>query len=156
MRWKEINEAAPGALTADLAAKIFSDRRCKRGVKIPASASLWRGEGEHTGGGMASYGLGFYFTADKRGAAMYGNVSEVSKSMLPDHALRFDTKNDFQIWLQQAQRLLGYESNLDFAKDYHDFGDFIRALDPACEGIQMFTGKDAVFVNWAVEEERPD
>lgn len=135
---------------ADKAAQILSDRRCKRGVKLGQSARLWRGQSEQSGHGMATYGLGYYFTADKRTAEDYagddGEVVEVSRTMLPDNPLRFETRNDFQIWLQQAQRLLGYPSNLEFAKDYHDFGDFIRALDPSIDGIQMFTGRDSIFV----------
>jgi hypothetical protein len=130
----------------DVAREILADRRCQRGVKISASARLWRGQGEHSGSGMASYGRGFYMTCDRRAAQAYGDVIELPRSVLPDNPLRFATKNDFQIWLQQAQRRLGYSDNREFVAAYHDLGDFIRALDPTIDGIQMYSGRDAQFV----------
>ncbi len=119
-------------------------------MKISPSARLWRGEGADGGSGFATYGRGFYFTADKSVAKEYagddGAVSEVSRAYLPDNALRFDTTNDFQIWKQTAFKLLGFNDAREFAAAYDDLADFVRALDPTIDGIQMFTGKDAIFV----------
>jgi len=107
---------------------------------------------------MATYGLGLYFTANKKDAAAYGRVIEIPRAYLPDNALRFDGVNDYQIWLQGAQRLLGYPSNREFVVDFDDIGKFVRALDPTIDGIQLFTGKDAMFVTYGgddLNEEAP-
>lgn len=134
------------AIPPEIAEEILADPRCKRGVKTREGAKLWRGESEESGSGMAVYGVGLYFTARKSDAAKYGKVREVSRDMLPWGCLRFDTTNDFQIWFQNAVKLMGYPSKREYYLDFHDFGDFVRALDPNIDGIQMFTGSDAMFV----------
>lgn len=133
----------------DIAEKIMSNPRVKRGVKCSASTRLWRGESEHSGSGMASYGQGIYFAASRKVAAQYGTVREISRDLLPFGCLRFDTTNDFQIWYQTAFKLMGYNDNRDVWKDYNDLSEFIRAIDPSVDGIQMFKGKDAIFVRYA-------
>jgi hypothetical protein len=146
------------AIEPTIAKEILTDYRCKRGVKVGKNAKFWRGQSSVSGSGMASFGLGYYFTANKRVAAQYagddGEVVQVWPTMLPDNALRFVTTGDWQIWLQRAQRLLGYKDNRDFVKDFDDIGVFVRSLDPSIEGIQMFTGNDAMFVSWVAS--RPD
>lgn len=145
-----IVESTVGAISPEDAQVILNDRYCKHGVKIAPSARLWRGVSDHSGSGMAVYGLGLYFTVDRKTAAHFagddGEIIEISRTQLPDNALRFDTTNDFQIWVQNAMKVLGFTDKRDFGAVYHDFADFIRALDPTIEGIQMFTGRDAMFV----------
>lgn len=128
--------------------KILSDPRCLRGVKIPKSARLWRGVGENSGSGMASYGQGLYFTCNRSYAARYGKVVELPTSVLPYYCLRFNTINDFQIWYQQAFTLMGYQDNRDVGKDFPDFADFIQYIDPSVDGLQIGKGRDAMFVNY--------
>lgn len=131
---------------SEIAERILSDWRVKRGVKIPASARLWRGESEESGSGMATYGLGFYFTADKKYAARYGTVREVPRSMLPWNCLRFDTINDFEIWYQSAFKILGYTDNRSVWNDFAGMDEFIRYIDPTVDGLQIGKGKEAMFV----------
>ena len=131
---------------SEIAEQILSNWRVKRGVKIPASARLWRGESEESGSGMATYGLGLYFTCNKKYAAKYGEVREVSRSMLPWNCLRFDTINDFEIWYQTAFKLLGYEDNRSVWKDFQGMDEFIRHIDPEVDGLQIGKGKEAMFV----------
>lgn len=120
------------------------------------SARLWRGVGSEGGSGFATYGRGLYFTADRRVATEYagddGQIIEIPRAYLPDNALRFDTTNDFQIWKQRAYKLLGFGGPQEFAAAYDDLGSFIRSLDPTIDGIQMFTGKDAIFVLYTDDE----
>jgi hypothetical protein len=135
-----------GAIPADIVDKILGDHRVKRGVKIPPSARLWRGESKDTGSGMASYGLGTYFTCDRKYAAKYGTVREIPRSMLPYNCLRFDTINDYEIWYQTAFKLLGYNDNREVWKDYTGLDEFIRDIDMNIDGLQIGKGKDAMFV----------
>lgn len=136
-------------IDSEIAEKILNHPRCKRGVKVGKSAKFWRGEEEGSeGSGFATYGTGFYFTCDKSYARQYGDVSEVSPTMLPDNSLRFDTTNDFQIWKQDAMKLLGFQDARDFTQAYDDVRVFIHSVDPSIDGIQMFTGKDSIFVTY--------
>lgn len=134
------------SIQPDVIQQILSDRRVRRGVKVSPKATFWRGESEEGGSGFATYGQGFYFTCDKSYAKQYGDVSPVSATMLPDNALRFDTINDWQIWKQTAMKLLGFNDARDFAVHFDDVREFIRSLDPSIDGLQLFTGKDAIFV----------
>ncbi len=156
IRSGRVNESEGVTISPEQAHTILTDRRCKHGVKISPNTRLWRGVSEQSGHGMATYGLGLYFTANKKDAAAYGRVVEVSRSMLPDNPLRFDGVNDYQIWLQTAQRLLGYPSNREFVVDFDDIGRFVRALDPSIDGIQLFSGKDAMFVTYGVDHINED
>jgi hypothetical protein len=152
----DILAEAQSQIPPELAAQILSDRLCKHGVKLAPSARLWRGEGSEGGSGFATYGRGLYFTADRKVAAEYagddGEIVEIARAYLPDNALRFDTTNDFQIWKQRAYTLLGFRGPQEFAAAYDDLGVFIRTLDPTIDGIQMFTGKDSVFVLYGMDE----
>lgn len=143
-----------GRIDQELARQILADWRCKRGVKIGKNTRLWRGQSSQSGSGMAVLGLGLYFTANKKVAKGYagddGEIVEIPRWKLPHNALRFDTTGNFEIWLQQAQRLLGVGPR-EFSAVYHDFGDFIRALDPEIGGIQIHTGKDAMFVSYSTD-----
>lgn len=137
-------------LTSYQISAILSHPRLKRGVKIAASARLWRGIGSEGGTGTALYGAGLYFTADKSHAKEFagqdGRVIELGRSSLPENPLRFDTTNDFQIWLQDAIfKTMGIDK-AQFYSRFHDFSEFIYALGSDIDGIQMFTGRDSVFV----------
>jgi hypothetical protein len=134
------------AIPSEVVDRILSDYRVKRGVKIPASARLWRGESEESGSGMATYGLGLYFTCDRKFAARYGTVREVERSSLPYNCLRFDNNNDFEIWYQTAFKLMGYNDNRDVWKDFHGMDEFIRHIDMSVDGLQIGKSKDAMFV----------
>lgn len=138
----ENSQAAPD----DIIEKILSDYRVKRGVKVPASARLWRGESDEPGSGMATYGLGLYFTRDRQYAKKFGKVREVDRSNLPWACLRFDTINDFEIWYQTAFKLLGYKDNRSVWKDFAGMDEFIRHIDPTVDGLQIGKGKDTMFV----------
>lgn len=133
-------------ISDDIKEKILSDYRVARGLKLSDKTQLWRGESEESGSGMNTLGMGLYFTADKKYAAQFGKVVPISRTYLPDNPLRFKTNNDYEIWLQTAQRLLGYPSNREFVEDYNDIGEFVRSLDPTIDGIQIYTGRDAIFV----------
>ena len=137
--------------------EILSNFRVSRGLKVGKKTKIWRGvgperTGEESGSGTAVYGQGLYTTADKKYAKDFagddGRLLEIEQQYLPQNPLRFDTQNDFQIWFQQAQKSMGYDNVRDFNKDYQDFTDFIRALDPDIDGIQLYTGKDAVYVSY--------
>ena len=138
----------------DLASDILSDRRVARGFSFKESKKLWRGESEASGSGMATYGLGDYSTTNKAYARNFGDVREVSRWEIADNPIRFKTVNDYQIWLQQAQSKLGYKDKRDFVKDYSDIGDFIRALDPSVDGIQVGPSSDAIIVTYSVDDSR--
>jgi len=147
---KWINLTESKALDDTVRAEILSNYRCHRGVKIPPSARLWRGVSEDSGSGMATLGMGLYFTCDRSYAALYGKVVEVSRSNLPYNCLRFDTHNDFEIWYQQSFVLMGYRDNREVVEDFQDFGDFVRYIDPDVDGIQIGKGRDAMFVSYDV------
>lgn len=146
-RFIDLIESA-NAVPSEIVDKIMGSHRVNRGVKCSPNNRLWRGEGEHTGSGMASYGQGLYFTTNRKVAAQYGTVREISRDLLPWGCLRFDNTNDFQIWFQTAFTLMGYTDARDIWKDYNDLSDFIHAIDPSVDGIQMFKGKDAIFVRY--------
>ncbi len=135
------------ALTDEQREAILADPRVRRGTKIGINTPLWRGQDGDEGSGFASFGAGFYFTADKSYAKKYGKVSEVSRTNLPDNPLRFDSLNDFQIWRGYVYKILGCNGR-DFAEHYYDFGDFIRDLDPTFDGMQIYNGREAVFVTY--------
>lgn len=128
--------------------KILSSRYVSLGAKVSASTRLWRGESEDSGSGMAALGLGYYFTSDRSYAKKYGKVVEVSRDMIPFGALRFRTTNDFEIWVGETMKVLGIEDKRDIGAAYPDFADFVRAISPDIDGIQIGLGKDAIFVRW--------
>jgi hypothetical protein len=141
--------------TPEAVAQVLGDRRVARGVQLRPNARLWRGVSSTSGGGMAVYGLGLYVAADRAVAKEYagddGEILEIGKYDLPDNPLRFASVNDFQIWYGQAIKTLGFPSKTEVAAMFHDFADFIRALDPAVDGMQIGTGKAAFFVAYPVE-----
>jgi len=137
----------------DIANEILDDSRVSRGFSFKENKKIWRGEGDHSGDGMATYGLGDYSTTNKSYAKKFGDVREVSRTELADSPIRFDTVNDWQIWLQQAEKKLGYKSKRDFVEDYDDIGKFIRALDPKIDGLQIGPASDAIIVTYPVIED---
>lgn len=135
------------SVTPEQSAKILSLPWVSLGVKIGKTARLWRGVSEESGSGMAVYGTGLYFTCDRSEAKKYGNVIEIPRSYLPQNPLRFRTTGDYQLWMQTVGiEILGYDDMREFATAYHDVRLLVQAIDPTLDGIQMFTGKDAMFV----------
>lgn len=135
------------SVTEEQADKILKSPYLKRGVKIGKNARLWRGESEESGSGMAVYGSGIYFTVNRTEAKQYGEVRELGREYLPTNPIRFDRYWDWQMWLQTTGiDILGYENMRDFSNAYHDVRNLVQTIDPTIDGIQMFTGKDAMFV----------
>lgn len=147
-------------ITPDKAQTILTNPRVATGLKLGAKARVWRGVSPDSGSGMATYGLGIYTTGDRRYAEQFagddGEVIEVGASDIPQNPLRFKTVNDFQIWKQQAQKELGFNSSREFAERYDDFADFIRDVAPEADGIQISTGKDAIFVKYPEDVSEQD
>lgn len=141
-------------ISAEAKAKALSSHRAQRGVKLGAKAKVYRGVSSESGNGMASYGQGLYTTASKKMAKQYagddGQVLEMDRyDDLPGNPLRFDTINDYEIWLQQAEKAAGYaglreRQEAGFVEPDH----FIRAIDPEVDGLQIGKGADAFFVKW--------
>lgn len=119
------------------------------GLKVRKNGRFYRGVGEGSGSGMAVYGTGLYVAGSKKEAGKYGRVIELDKWDLPQNPLRFSTINDYEIWLQQAQKTLGYKGPREFNADVHDIRLFIKSLGDEIDGIQISTGPDAIFVNYA-------
>lgn len=139
--------------------EILSNYRVSRGLKVGKKTKIWRGVGafgSEAGSGTAVYGQGLYTTADKGYAKDFardgGRLLEIDQSDLPQNPLRFDTQNDFEIWHQQAQKAMGYDNVRDYNKDWPAFEQFVKALDPEVDGIQLYTGRDAVFVSYDAPE----
>lgn len=139
------------SVSPEQAQKILSSFYLQRGVKISKNTRLWRGVSEDSGSGMATYGTGLYFTANKKRAKIYGDVTEISRSSLPDNPFRFDTNNNYEIWLHETRGILGYDDMRDFATAYHDVRTLVQAIDPTADGIQVMTGADAMFVVYPME-----
>lgn len=142
-----LSESALPRATPEQQEKILSDWRVKRGPKVGVNTKLWRGESEDSGNGMATYGQGYYFTTNRSYAKQYGDVVEVSRDSLPWGCLRFETINDQQIWTQQAEQTLGLKGR--WHQYFHDYSDFLRAIDPEIDGLQIGKGKDAIFVKFS-------
>ena len=139
------------SVSPEQAQKILSSFYLQRGVKISKNTRLWRGVSENSGSGMATYGTGLYFTANKKRAKIYGDVTEISRSSLPNNPFRFDTNNNYEIWLHETRGILGYDDMRDFVTAYHDVRKLVQAIDPTADGIQVMTGADAMFVVYPME-----
>jgi hypothetical protein len=139
------------ALTPEQQSEILNDPRCSRGVKISTSHRFWRGEDEDGGSGFATYGQGLYFTTNRQYAKKYGKVTEISRSMLPDNALRFKTVNDYQIWQQTAMKIMGFNDKREFYAVFPNEDDFIHAIDPTIDGLQIGSSSDAIFVLYSLD-----
>lgn len=140
-------------VTPEQAEKILSNHRLKRGTKVGRNARFWRGESEDSGSGMAMFGTGLYFTSNRNYAKQYGKVRELSRSDLPLNPFRFDSLNDYQIWEQETMEILGYDDLRSFRTAYYDVRHLVQAIDPYADGIQVYTGKDAMFVVYPVKED---
>ena len=117
------------------------------GLKVGKTARFWRGVGDHSGSGMASYGTGLYIAGSRKEAMNYGNPIEMERSDLPQKPLRFRTINDYEIWLQRTQKVVGIDVR-EFNSLFYDVKDYIMEIYPEVDGIQISTGRDAIFVNW--------
>jgi hypothetical protein len=130
----------------DIIKKIFNSQYVKVGIKLPARFTIWRGVSDKSGSGMATYGTGLYTTTNKKMASQYGNVVKLDRDSLPTFPLRFDTINDFEIWIGITIDILGYDDKRDFTKDYPDLRYFISKL--GYDGIQIGKGNDIFFVKY--------
>lgn len=130
----------------DIIEKIFDSYYVKVGKKLPSNYTIWRGISDESGNGMASYGTGLYTTTNKKMASQYGKVIKLDRDALPDFPLRFDTINDFEIWMGQTIDILGYDDKRDFTKDYPDLRNFVTKL--GYDGIQIGKGNDIIFVKY--------
>ena len=83
----------------DIIEKIFDNHYIKVGKKLPSNYTIWRGISDESGNGMASYGTGLYTTTNRKMASQYGKVIKMDRDALPDFPLRFNTINDFEIWM---------------------------------------------------------
>lgn len=139
------------SVSPEQAQKILSSRYLNRGVKIGKNTRLWRGVSEDSGSGMATYGTGLYFTANRKRAKIYGEVIEIGRSNLPDNPFRFDTNNNYEIWLHETREILGYDDMRKFATAFYDVRTLVQAIDPSADGIQVMTGADAMFVVYPMD-----
>jgi hypothetical protein len=144
---EELNESVSSvSIPDDIIEKIFDNHYVKEGKKLPTRFTIWRGVSDESGSGMASYGTGLYTTTNKKMAARYGKVIRMDMDALPDFPLRFDTINDFEIWMGQTIDILGYDDKRDFSSDYPDLRHFIKKL--GYDGIQIGKGDDIFFVKY--------
>ena len=142
----EAIENSPKDIPDEIIEKIFDNYYVKVGKKLPSTFTIWRGISDQTGNGMASYGTGLYTTTNRKLAAKYGKVIKLDRQALPDFPLRFDTINDFEIWMGNTIDILGYSNKLDFYVDYPDLRFFVTKL--GYDGIQIGKGKDIIFVKY--------
>ena len=133
-------------ISDDTIEKIFDNYYIKVGKKLPSKYTIWRGISDESGNGMASYGTGLYTTTNKKMASQYGKVIKMDRDALPDFPIRFDTINDFEIWMGKTIDILGYDDKRDFTKDYPDLRHFIQKL--GYDGIQIGKGNDIIFVKY--------
>ncbi len=142
----EAIENSPNDISDEIIEKIFGNQYVKDGKKLPSTFTIWRGISDETGNGMASYGTGLYTTTNRKLAEKYGKVIKLDKKSLPDFPLRFDTINDFEIWMGNTIDILGYSDKRDFSSDYPDLRNFVTKL--GYDGIQTGKGTDIVFVKY--------
>jgi len=143
-------EQAPVAISPAAQSNILEDADI--GLKVGDKQQLWRGINETSGGNSSVYGKGLYVAASKAEAKKYiekgGRLAEMSRSDLPSNPLRFGSQLDYELWLQRAKDTLGIKGTRDWEVAFPDLSDFIGQLDSSLDGIQIGSGKDAVFVNY--------
>lgn len=143
----KISEIIQSKISDDQIEKIMDSPYISVGKKLPSTYTIWRGVSEETGSGMATYGTGLYTTTNKKYASQYGKLQKLNKDVLPDFPIRFKNNNDYEIWLQQAQKILGFDGPRGFNEKYNDIRYFVHdAL--GYDGIQIGTGKDIIFVKY--------
>lgn len=146
----DVTKADGSPLTdEDKAKALDTDRWMDRGVKLGKAQKLYRGTSDRTGHNTANFGRGLYYTTDKKEAAMYGTVSELSREVLPKNALRFSDEGKFREWESfVAREIYGYRRMAEFEAAHGIPDEFVRELDPAVDGIQIGTGPGAFFVTF--------
>ena len=121
------------------------------GLKVGKKARFWRGVNPNSGAGGETYGTGLYVSGSRKEAADFsrdgGRIVEMGHADLPQNPLRFTTILDYQNWLHRAQKTMGL-SVREFNAKHGDMRLFITALDPSIDGIQISTGRDALFVKY--------
>lgn len=122
------------------------------GVKIGKNAKLWRGESDSSGSNGASYGQGLYTTTNRKYAQQFGKVREVPRwEALPDNPMRFKTEWYWQKWLQRFDEYHGILGARERGQKWQNLDEYIRSVFPDVDGLQVGTGKEAIFVAWPVE-----
>lgn len=120
------------------------------GMRIGQSYKFYRGINKTSGSNGATYGRGLYTTTNRKYASEYGSVVEIPRwEALPDNPIRFTTVNDWQIWLHRFDQYNGLsvrERNVKFP----NIDEYIRSVWPDVDGVQIGTGRDAIFVAWEV------
>lgn len=131
------------------AAALDTRRWLDRGLKVRATAKLYRGVTERSGSNAFTYGRGLYTTLDRKEAAEWGRVIEMDHAALPQNPIRFDSINRWNEWQQFiAYDLLGFRRLSEFEQKAGTPEQWIRELDPTIDGVQIGTGKDAFFVKF--------
>lgn len=129
--------------------QIMNGRYEQVGLKLPSKYTLWRGVG-NSGKGMASYGTGLYTTTSKKYASQFGKVVQMGSDALPDFPIRFATINDYELWLQNAYKVLGFDGPREFNETYNDIRHFVHG-QLGFDGIQIGTGRDIMFVQYPLK-----
>jgi len=143
----KIREITKPDITDEQIEKIMDSPYVSVGKKLPSNYTIWRGVSEDSGSGMATYGTGLYTTTDKKYASQYGKLQKMDYSALPDFPIRFKNNNDYEIWLQSAYNVLGFDGPREFNDEYNDIRHFVHdAL--GYDGIQIGTGRDIIFVKY--------
>lgn len=142
-----------GAMTPEVRDEVLNSWwSAKIGLKAGAKARFWRGVNPNSGGGMATYGTGLYITGSRAHAKEFaeeGRVIEMDRYDLPQNPFWFRTINDYEIWVQRIWGLMGFDGPRAFnASPYGDVRKLVAAISPEVDGIQISTGKDALFVNY--------
>lgn len=120
------------------------------GLKLGSRYRLWRGINDTSGHNGADYGRGLYTTTNRKYAAEYGKVIEVSRwEALPDNPIRFNTVMEWQNWLYKYDRYNGIAPR-DRYKIYPHIDEYVRLNFPDVDGVQIGTTNDTIFVAWAV------
>lgn len=143
----ESHELLP--IDVDIADKIKAHEYCNFGLKVSKNQRFWRGESEHTGHGMASWGLGRYVTSNRALAKKYagddGVVMEVARHELCIDPIRFNSEWEYQIWEQDTIfKTLGFTDKRVFWEKYGSLDNLFRSIDPSIDGVQVGTGKDTL------------
>ena len=112
---------------------------------------MYRGINDEGRGGTDE-GIGLYTTTSKKFASQYGDVIEMDKfTDIPDNPLVFKKNWDFEMWVQESFKALGYNTK----REYKDISvnELVNQIDSSVDGIQVGSGNNALFVLYPPIEE---
>tara|TARA_R110000850_G_scaffold23358_1_gene69108 strand:- start:36347 stop:42220 length:5874 start_codon:yes stop_codon:yes gene_type:complete len=122
------------------------------GLKVGKSAKFWRGVNDTSGGNSAEYGEGLYVAGSKSEAGTYvsegGRLIEMDRSDLPQNPIRFRDHLEWQMWRDRVMGEMGLRGAREHGPQFPDISKLIGQLYPDVDGVQISTGKDAIFVNF--------